>query len=251
MFESLQGGNGRNFWDRIKALLLSVFIHAAMIIGAIVLPLVFLQALPGVDFLTYLMAAPPPPETPAAPAPPPQNRIAAAARPVVTLSGFIPPVTIPAGIQVPDEEPPTTGIGLVGGGIGPTGLLTGPPGITGISYDLFAAPPAPLPLPPLPKRTPVPIGGKVQEAKLIRKVLPEYSVLARNARVEGEVILAVNVDEEGNVAGVRVIKGHPLLEEAAVRAVRQWKYSPTLLNGEPVPVLSTVTVIFRLSGRTS
>lgn len=252
MFESLQGGEGRNCWDRIKALLLSVFIHAVMIAGAVVLPLVFLQVLPGGDLLTYLMAAPPPPETPDAPAPPPQNRIAAAVKPAVTFSGFVPPPTIPVGIPVSADEPPDIGISLVAKGIVPAGLLGGPPGIPGLSADyLIAAPPVPLPPPPPPKATPLPVGGKVQESRLIRKVLPEYGALARNARVEGDVILEVNVDEEGNVAAVRVIKGHPLLEAAAVQAVRQWKYSPTLLNGEPVPVISTVTVIFRLHGRSS
>jgi len=60
------------------------------------------------------------------------------------------------------------------------------------------------------------------------------------------VVLQVTVDEEGNVAELRVLKGHPLLNDAAEAAVRQWKYSPTLLNGEPVPVIATVTVIFNL-----
>ena len=60
------------------------------------------------------------------------------------------------------------------------------------------------------------------------------------------MILEVTVDEEGNVSDIRVLRGHPLLEEEAVRAVRQWKYSPTLLSGEPVPVIATVTVIFNL-----
>jgi protein TonB len=75
---------------------------------------------------------------------------------------------------------------------------------------------------------------------------PIYPELAKRARVESMVILEVNVDEEGNVANVRVVRGHPLLDAAATEAVKQWKYSPTLLNGEPVPVIATVTVIFKL-----
>jgi protein TonB len=91
------------------------------------------------------------------------------------------------------------------------------------------------------------VGGQVQESKIIRKVLPVYPELAKRARVEATVILEVNVDEEGNVINVRVLRSHPLLEQAAIDAVKQWKYSPTLLNGEPVPVVATVTVEFKLS----
>jgi TonB family protein len=97
------------------------------------------------------------------------------------------------------------------------------------------------------KREPIKVGENVQESKLIRRVEPAYPELAKRARVEGRVLLAVTVDEEGNVSEIRVIVGHPLLVEAAVTAVRQWKYSPTLLNGEPVPVIATVTVRFSLA----
>ena len=96
------------------------------------------------------------------------------------------------------------------------------------------------------KRDPIRVGGNVQESKLIRKVDPVYPELAKRARVTGRVILIVTVDEEGNVTDIRVSSGHPLLNEAAISAVKQWKYSPTLLNGEPVPVTATVTVFFNL-----
>jgi protein TonB len=86
----------------------------------------------------------------------------------------------------------------------------------------------------------------VQESLLIRRVEPKYPELARRARISGVVILKVTVDEEGDVSEVRVLRGLPLLQEAAVEAVRQWKYSPTYLNGEPVPVSAAVTVIFNL-----
>jgi len=108
------------------------------------------------------------------------------------------------------------------------------------------APVAPPPPPKPVKRDPIKVGGNVQESKLIRKVEPVYPELAKRARVMGKVILVVTVDEEGNVSDIRVSSGHPLLDEAALAAVRQWKYSPTLLNGEPVPVIATVTVIFNL-----
>jgi len=110
------------------------------------------------------------------------------------------------------------------------------------------APPPPPPPPPRPKKLePLRVGGNVQESKILRKVIPVYPELAKRARVEYQVVLEVNVDEEGNVTNVKVLKGHPLLDQAAVDAVKQWKYSPTLLNGEPVPVVATVTVEFKLS----
>ena len=97
------------------------------------------------------------------------------------------------------------------------------------------------------KREPIKVGGNVQESKLIRRVEPVYPELAKRARIQGRVVLVVTVDEQGNVAEVKVNSGHPLLNEAVVMAVRHWKYSPTLLNGEPVPVIATVTVRFDLA----
>jgi TonB family protein len=104
---------------------------------------------------------------------------------------------------------------------------------------------------PLPsgqgRREPMRVGGNVQESKIIKRVEPVYPEVAKKARVEQIVMLEVNVDEEGYVSSVRVIRGHPLLDQAAIDAVKQWVYSPTLLNGEKIPVLATVTVVFSLS----
>lgn len=97
------------------------------------------------------------------------------------------------------------------------------------------------------KQAPTRIGNKVLESKLLRQVTPEYPELAKRARVQGSVILQITVDEEGNVTSLEVVRGHPMLIDAAVEAVKQWKYQPTLLNGKPVPVIATVTVNFRLS----
>jgi TonB family protein len=104
--------------------------------------------------------------------------------------------------------------------------------------------------PDLPRRVsrqPIEVDGNIQESKLIRRVEPVYPELAKQARVQGRVVLVVTVDEEGSVAQIKVRNGHPLLYEAAITAVKQWKYSPTLLNGEPVPVIATVTVRFDLA----
>jgi protein TonB len=93
------------------------------------------------------------------------------------------------------------------------------------------------------------VGGNVQESKLLRRVEPVYPELARQARVSGPVMIEVTVDESGNVSRANVIRGHPLLNDAALDAIRQWKYSPTLLNGVPVPVTSIVAVVLRTGRR--
>jgi protein TonB len=130
--------------------------------------------------------------------------------------------------------------GLPGGG---GGLISGVPTDLGTS-DSAAPPPPP---PPPKKKEPVRVGGSIQSSKLIRRVEPVYPDLAKRARVQGVVLLEVTVDETGNVSEINIIRGHPLLNQAAVDAVEQWKYSPTLLNGEPVPVKATVTVTFQLN----
>jgi periplasmic protein TonB len=91
------------------------------------------------------------------------------------------------------------------------------------------------------------IGGNILESKLIRKVNSTYPELARRARVQGPVVLEVTIDENGNVSNVTLVKGHPLLNQAAIEAVSRWAYSPTILNGEPIPVRGTVTIDFVLA----
>jgi TonB family protein len=97
---------------------------------------------------------------------------------------------------------------------------------------------------PKSKAKPVPISGDVLEFNAIRKIQPIYPPMAREAQAQGDVVLDVVVDEEGNVSKITVKSGDPLLRKAAEDAVRQWKYSPTVINGEPVSVISTVTVKF-------
>jgi TonB family protein len=95
---------------------------------------------------------------------------------------------------------------------------------------------------------PIKLGNNVMESRLIRRVAPIYPELAKRARVSGRVVLQIAVNETGDVTDTNVMSGHPLLNDAAVTAVKQWKYSPTLLNGRPVPVIATVTVVFMLDG---
>jgi TonB family protein len=102
---------------------------------------------------------------------------------------------------------------------------------------------------PATKSTSEAFWGFVQESKLIRKADPVYPELAKRTGVTGSVILSITIDEEGNVSDIRISSGHPALTNAAINAVKQWRYSPTLLNGVPVSVTATVSVHFNLKYR--
>ncbi len=236
---------------RFAMFLISTLAHVAAVFILVLLPLIFVGALPEADLLTFLIAAPAPPPAPIPPVPPVHQQARSAPR-SVTISEFREPQKIPDGVLPAAPEPtpgdlqfgPTIGIpaGVLGSNLG--GILGSPLG-RGI-LEAAAPPPTPPPPPKLLRKPPVRPGGDVQQSKLIRRVEPEYPQIALRARVSGVVVLDVKIDEEGNVESIRVLQGHPLLIDAARNAVMQWKYSPTILNGEPVPVVATVTVIFTL-----
>ena len=91
------------------------------------------------------------------------------------------------------------------------------------------------------------VGGQVRPPIRIKEVAPIYPAIAQSARVQGDVVIEATIDEEGNVADARVVKSVPLLDQAALDAVRQWQYRPSLLNGVPTAVVTTVTVKFTRS----
>ena len=102
-------------------------------------------------------------------------------------------------------------------------------------------------IPPAPSVRP-PRVSHVMEGNLIRRVQPEYPALAKQARIQGSVVLRAVIDREGTIQDLHVISGHPLLVQAAINAVRQWRYKPYYLNDQPVEVETQVTVNFTLSG---
>jgi len=91
------------------------------------------------------------------------------------------------------------------------------------------------------------VASELQQAKLVSSAMPMYPVLAKRGRVEGTVRLTATIDKEGKVDKVETVSGHPILEQAALEAVKKWRYRPTVLNGEPVEVVTTIDVIFKLS----
>ena len=162
---------------------------------------------------------------------------------------FTAPTEIPKDIPPPvDDIPMMSSVNMSGRGVPggvPGGVVGGVPG--GVAGGVLGGVPGAPPPPPPPKpKTAIRVGGNVQNSKLIQKIDPSYPELAKRARVAGIVLLQVAVDEQGMVRDVKLIRGHPLLNQSAIDAVRQWRYSPTLLNGEPVPVIATVTVNFVL-----
>ena len=90
-------------------------------------------------------------------------------------------------------------------------------------------------------------GGDVIAAKAVYQPKPEYPELAKLTRTGGDVVFEAVIGKDGTIEDLKVLKGHPLLVKAALDAVRQWRYQPTLLNGEPVEVMTEITVSFRLT----
>jgi periplasmic protein TonB len=135
--------------------------------------------------------------------------------------------------------------------IGVVGAPIGVPASTALPRIIdVAPPPAREPAPAVvtkPSEKPVQVGGDVQSAKLLKKVVPQYPPLARAARVSGTVYLVGIIAKDGTIQQLQVVSGNPLLIPAAVNAVRQWIYRPTLLDGETVEVIAPIDVIFTLS----
>jgi protein TonB len=187
---------------------------------------------------TLLVAPPPPPPPP----PPPQAVEVKVVKPVarlLTQGKLMQPRAIPKNVTVfkeaelPPEPPP--GAGVFGGVDSLLGGLA--EGATGV------APP-----PPPVRVTRTKVGGQVQEALALAKPNPVYPPLARQARIQGKVQLHAIIDKDGRVSQLEVISGHPLLVKAALDAVQNWRYRPTILNGEPVEVDTTIDVNFVLGG---
>jgi protein TonB len=141
-----------------------------------------------------------------------------------------------------DSIAPSIGVVGVPPGVASTGVLAA---IGEVAVPVHEPAPAAAVV-KLPEK-PVPVGGDVQAAKLIRKVVPQYPPLARAARISGTVRLIGIIAKDGTIQQLQVVSGNPLLIQAAVNAVRQWIYRPTLLNGEAVEVTAPIDVIFSLS----
>jgi len=211
---------------------LSIVVHTVVIAAIGIVPLMATDALPHVRSMLAFVAAAPPPQSP----PPPVRR----AQPVTPGVQRAPSG---APLETPSEIAPESGLAatfeMSVTGPGDTGV---PGALVGIEGGLPDAPPAP----PLPPQEPVRPGGNIKRPVKTRDVRPNYPAVAQSARVQGLVILEATIGVNGRVTGAKVLRSIPLLDGAALEAVRQWEFTPTLLNGVPVPVVMTVTVQFSL-----
>lgn len=241
LFEDLVVPPGTGGGTRRAGLLpVSLVIHAVVLGVILVVPVLTPGELPPVgttpDILMVpgVLVPPPPPRRGVSPSDivrRPSRRV----EPAPSISGSF--ISLPISwSELPSDQDPGWGLGdlPVCEGCVPWGVDDGVPGLE---------PSTPPVVPPAPV---VRSGGIIEPPLRVRHQVPEYPDLARAAGVEGMVIVECRVDTEGNIVDARVLRGHPLLDAAALEAIRQWRYRPTLLNGQRVSVLMTVTVRFQL-----
>jgi len=245
MFEdSLIESGGRLKTKRAGTTTVAFIFEAMIVIVMILIPLIFTEALPRTQLMTFLMAPPPPP-----PPPPPPAAMVKAPKVIQTdiINGELrTPTKIPQKVQMIKEDeapPPVMSTAGVVGGV-PGGVPGGQMG--GVIGGMINAANVQMPKIATPQR--IRVSSGVSQGLLIRKVQPAYPPLARQARIQGVVILQAQISKEGNIENLQLISGHPMLAPAAIEAVKQWKYRPYLLNGEPVEVETQVQVNFTLSG---
>ena len=221
------------------------FLLEVMIIGVMVLiPLIFTEALPKGQMM-FLLVAPPPPPPPPPPAAAPVHVVKQIQSDIIN-GELRTPTKIPKKVLEnlkEDEAPPQMAVTGVVGGV-PGGVPGGSMG--GVIGSVLSSTPVAVPKIATPTR--VRVSSGVSTGLLIRKVPPAYPPLARQARIQGVVILQAQISKEGNIQNLQLISGHPMLAPAAIEAVKQWKYKPYLLNGEPVEVDTQVQVNFTLAG---
>jgi periplasmic protein TonB len=222
------------------------FVLQVLLVGILILiPLIYTEALPKTQLMTFLVAPPPPPPPPPPPAAAPIKVVKQIQSDLVN-GQLRTPTKIPEKVQMIKEEdspPPMMASGGVVGGV-PGGVPGGQMG--GVIGGIISSAPVAVPKAATPQRVRVSQG--VSQGLLVRKIQPAYPPLARQARIQGQVLLQAVISKDGSIENLRLISGHPMLAPAALDAVKQWKYKPYFLNGEPVEVETQITVIFSLSG---
>lgn len=243
MFEdSLIESGGVLKAKRRAATVVSLLLQSALVAALAALPLLYTEALPKVSLTSLIAPGPPPP----APAPAPAEvEHRSAPRPSDLIGQRLrEPQAIPRSIaRIAESEAPlpeisSSGPGVLGG--------TGPSAGNVLNAIVNLAPPAPVPRPAL--SAPLRISEGVAQGFLVRQVKPVYPPLARQARIQGAVLLQAIIGKDGTIENLRLVSGHPMLAPAAIEAVRQWRYRPYTLNREPVEVQTEITVDFVLGG---
>lgn len=246
MFEdSLIESGGKLNSKRRGATTIVSFIFQIILIGVLVLiPLIYTEALPKQQLMTFLVAPPPPPPPPPPPAAAPEVKVVRKIETELDNGQLRQPTKIPQKVQmIREDEPPPPSMGGAIGGV-PGGVPGGSMGgvIGGIIGQTTTTV---VPKVATPQRVRVSQG--VSEGLLVHQVKPNYPPLARQARIQGSVVLQAVIGKDGSIQNLRLVSGHPMLAPSAIDAVKQWKYRPYFLNGEPVEVDTQITVNFTLS----
>jgi len=245
MFEdSLLESAGRLKTRRSWTTVLSFLFQCALVGILILVPLIYTEALPRQQLMTFLVAPPPPPPPPPPPAAIPVKVVKVIQTDIIN-GQLRTPTKIPEKVAMIKEEsaPPPMTMGGVIGGV-PGGVPGGSMG--GVIGGIIGSTPVAVPKVAAPTRVRVSAG--VQQGNLVNRVNPAYPPIAKAARISGTVILQAEISKQGTIENLHVLSGHPMLVQSALDAVKQWRYKPYLLNGEPVPVETTITVNFTLSG---
>jgi len=235
MFDQVDVGESTKPWTVAVSATLQ-----AVIIGILILiPLIYTEALPKGFMNTFLVAPapPPPPPPPAAPV-----HVVHAPPRIIPLNKMVAPTVIPKKVEIAHDTAPDVSAG-VAGGIG----VPGGAGIGGVLGGIIGGP-APPPPPKVATPTRVRVGGNVEAGKILEEVQPTYPAIAKAAHVQGTIVLHAIIGKDGSIQQLQYISGPAMLEPAAMSAVRQWRYKPYLLNGEPVEVDTTISVVFTLGG---
>jgi periplasmic protein TonB len=245
MFEdSLIESGGKLKTKRGRMSAIAFLLQIGIIVVMILIPLIFTEALPRTQLMTFLVAPPPPPPPPPPPAAQPVHVVKQIQTDIVN-GELRTPTKIPKKVEMIKEEeapPPMAATGVVGGV--PGGVPGGSMG--GVIGSVLSSTPTVAPKIATPQR--VRVSSGVVQGLIVRRVNPVYPPLARQARIQGTVILQAEISKEGTIQNLQLISGHPMLAPAAIEAVKQWKYKPYLLNGEPVEVETQIQVNFTLSG---
>lgn len=219
------------------------FIFQCVIVSfLLIIPLLFTEALPTQQLLTFLIAPPPPP-----PPPPPAAAVVKVVRQTDVLNNgqLRTPTRIPQKIEmIREEEAPLPTNGGVIGGI-PGGVPGGQLG--GVIGGIISSTPSITAIPKLEPVKRIRVSQGVTQGMVTHKVEPTYPRLALTARVTGVVQLKAVISKDGDIKELQVVSGHPILVPAAIDAVKQWRYRPYLLNGEPVEVETNITVTFQIA----
>jgi protein TonB len=236
MFDLITGQVQHAPRHQAASVFVSIAIQASIASAVLVSTVLFVASpVPRESMMMAFVAAPPPPPPP--PPPPKAPEPAQSASKPVPTNAAAAPVEPPKEIaaEVPaaflDDE---TFEGVPGGVVG------------GVAGGLeLPAPPPPAPAPP-PRSGPLRVGGQIKEPALVYRVEPVYPGVAISANIEGTVILEAIVDQEGRVESVKVLRSLSVLDKPAIDAVKQWRYSPVLLNGKPEKFILTVAISFHL-----